>query len=146
MFGWGSDDMTDAPSDLSNALLTILLGRSGSSTFDGVVDRQSHRATDRTTMRATLAQHRDDLICAAGLWYGGVREAGRKDGLVHVRALSRQPTTSLSEPRLRMDDELAGRQRLDGLRVEVRQRRSSRRVATRGLSASAAGLDKAMRS
>jgi len=82
-----------------------------------VFDRQSHRAADRTTMRAALAQHRDDLICAAGLWHGGLREAGQKDGLVHVRALSRQPTTWRSEPRLRMDDEPAGRQRLDSLRV-----------------------------
>jgi hypothetical protein len=71
-------------------------------------------------MRSALAQHRDDLICAAGLWHGGIREARQNDGLIHVQALSGQPATSRSELRLRMDDEPAGRQRLDSLRVEAR--------------------------
>ncbi len=58
----GSDDMTDAPSDLSNALLTILLGRSGSSTFDGVRPPISPRhGSDHDACRAGTASRRSHL-------------------------------------------------------------------------------------
>ncbi len=141
----GSDDMTDAPPDLSNALLTILLGRPGSTAFDGVRPPIAPRyGSDHDACRAGAASRRSHL-CS---WAMARRsQRSRAEGrLGTYSALSRQPATLRSGPRLRMDDEPAGRQRPGSRRVEVRQRRSSRRAATRGLSASAAGLDKTMRS